>query len=82
MKCIVGIESTAHTFGVGILNMKGEILANVRDSYTTSEGGMIREVKLLGDASLVGRFAGGTLRWWDASLVGTWAVGFFGVRYV
>jgi len=50
MKCIVGIESTAHTFGVGILSSKddsgdpdlnGKILANVKDSYTTSEGGMI-----------------------------------------
>ncbi len=41
MKCIVGIESTAHTFGVGVLDMKGKILSNVKDSYTTSEGGMI-----------------------------------------
>ena len=41
MKCIVGIESTAHTFGVGIVDMSGKILANVKDSYTTSEGGMI-----------------------------------------
>lgn len=41
MKCIVGIESTAHTFGVGVVGVDGEILANVKDSYTTSEGGMI-----------------------------------------
>lgn len=41
MKCIIGIESTAHTFGVGVLDMEGKILSNVRDSYTTSEGGMI-----------------------------------------
>ena len=41
MRFIVGIESTAHTFGVGVLDMSGKILANVRDSYTTSEGGMI-----------------------------------------
>ncbi len=41
MKCIVGIESTAHTFGIGFLNMRGKILSNVRDSYTTTEGGMI-----------------------------------------
>ncbi|MCD4771130.1 tRNA (adenosine(37)-N6)-threonylcarbamoyltransferase complex transferase subunit TsaD [archaeon] len=41
MKYIVGIESTAHTFGVGILDLDGNILANVRDSYTTDEGGMI-----------------------------------------
>ena len=41
MKYIIGIESTAHTFGVGILDMDGSILSNVKDSYTTSEGGMI-----------------------------------------
>jgi N6-L-threonylcarbamoyladenine synthase len=41
MKYIAGIESTAHTFGVGILDLDGNILANVRDSYTTDEGGMI-----------------------------------------
>jgi len=37
---IIGIESTAHTFGVAVLdNMK--ILANEKDSYTTKSGGMI-----------------------------------------
>ncbi len=41
MKYMIGIESTAHTFGVGVLDMSGKILANVKDSYTTSEGGMI-----------------------------------------
>ena len=41
MKCIVGIESTAHTFGVGVVDTKGKILSNVKDSYTTVEGGMI-----------------------------------------
>ncbi len=41
MKIIVGIESTAHTFGVGVLDMRGKILANEKDSYVTSEGGMI-----------------------------------------
>ncbi|NPE26600.1 tRNA (adenosine(37)-N6)-threonylcarbamoyltransferase complex transferase subunit TsaD [Methanococcoides sp. SA1] len=41
MKCIVGIESTAHTFGIGVLDMSGKILANEKDSYVTSEGGMI-----------------------------------------
>ena len=41
MKYIIGIESTAHTFGVGVLDMDGKILANVKDSYATSEGGMI-----------------------------------------
>src|SRR3989344_1652067 len=37
---IVGIECTAHTFGVGIVH-KGKILANVRDMYTTESGGII-----------------------------------------
>ncbi len=40
MICL-GIESTAHTFGVGIVTDKGEILANARSVYTTEEGGMI-----------------------------------------
>lgn len=37
---ILGIECTAHTFGVGIVN-KGKILANVRDMYRPSKGGII-----------------------------------------
>lgn len=37
---ILGIESTAHTFGIGIVD-KGKILANVKDSYTTEKGGII-----------------------------------------
>jgi glycoprotease/Kae1 family metallohydrolase len=37
---VLGIESTAHTFGIAIL--KGsKILANARSSYTTEKGGMI-----------------------------------------
>lgn len=39
MICL-GIESTAHTFGCGIINDKAEILANVKDSYTTQKGGI------------------------------------------
>jgi len=39
MICL-GIESTAHTFGVGIVKDK-KILANVKDSYTTKTGGII-----------------------------------------
>jgi len=37
---IIGIECTAHTFGVGISN-KGKILANVRDMYKTEKGGIV-----------------------------------------
>ena len=37
---ILGIESTAHTFGIGIVD-NGKILSNVKDSYTTKSGGII-----------------------------------------
>lgn len=40
-KYILGIETTAHTFGIAILDMQGNILCNLRDMYTTEEGGMI-----------------------------------------
>lgn len=40
MPIILGIESTAHTFGVGIVK-NGEIIANVKDTYTTKKGGII-----------------------------------------
>ena len=40
MAIILGIESTAHTFGIGIVK-DGKILANVRDMYTTETGGII-----------------------------------------
>ena len=38
---ILGVESTAHTFGVGIVTDKGEVLANAKDSYSSDGGGMI-----------------------------------------
>lgn len=34
----IGIESTAHTFGVGIANGKGNLLANERSVYTPKKG--------------------------------------------
>lgn len=40
MAIILGIESTAHTFGIGIVE-NGKVLANVRRSYTTKKGGII-----------------------------------------
>jgi N6-L-threonylcarbamoyladenine synthase len=40
MALILGIESTAHTFGIGVVR-NGKILANVKDSYTTEKGGII-----------------------------------------
>jgi universal protein Kae1 len=40
MICI-GIESTAHTFGVGVVTSEGKILANAKKVFTTETGGMI-----------------------------------------
>ncbi len=40
MTMILGIECTAHTFGIGVVD-KGKILCNIRDSYTTKKGGII-----------------------------------------
>ncbi len=40
MAVILGIESTAHTFGIGIVK-NGKIIANVKDMYTTDKGGII-----------------------------------------
>jgi len=37
---ILGIECTAHTFGVAVCK-NGKILSNVRDMYTTEKGGII-----------------------------------------
>ena len=37
----MGIETTAHTFGIGIVTEKGRILANVIDSFRTQKGGLI-----------------------------------------
>lgn len=39
-RVVLGIESTAHTFGVGIVK-DGKVLSNIRDSFTTETGGMI-----------------------------------------
>ena len=40
MPTILGIESTAHTFGVAIVK-NGEVLSNVKKTYTTESGGII-----------------------------------------
>ncbi len=39
MICL-GIESTAHTFGVGIVNSKGKVLANKKHTLETETGGI------------------------------------------
>lgn len=41
MKYCLGIESTAHTFGIGIVSFDGKILANAKDAVTTEKGGLI-----------------------------------------
>ena len=40
MVIVLGIESTAHTLGIGIVK-NGKILSNVKRVFTTEEGGMI-----------------------------------------
>ena len=37
----LGIESTAHTFGIGIVDDKGRVLANAKDMYKTEKGGIL-----------------------------------------
>lgn len=37
-KICLGIESTAHSFGIGIVNERGQVLANIVDMYKTKEG--------------------------------------------
>ncbi len=37
---VLGIESTAHTFGCGIVDEDGNILADVRDTYVPEKGGI------------------------------------------
>jgi universal protein Kae1 len=44
MICL-GVESTAHTFGIGIVTDKGEVLANVLDTYRPPEGWGIEPIK-------------------------------------
>lgn len=41
MKTILGIESTAHTIGVGIVNTEGELLGDARETYEPEEGGIM-----------------------------------------
>jgi N6-L-threonylcarbamoyladenine synthase len=39
MICL-GIESTAHTFGCGIIDSKGKVYVNVKDMFVTKKGGI------------------------------------------
>jgi len=40
MAIILGIESTAHTFGIGVVR-NGKVISNVRDLMSTESGGLI-----------------------------------------
>src|SRR3989344_7570552 len=40
MTAVLGIESTAHTFGVAVVR-NGKVLSNTKKSYTTEKGGII-----------------------------------------
>ncbi|OYT36711.1 UGMP family protein [Candidatus Pacearchaeota archaeon ex4484_71] len=40
MSIVLGVESTAHTFGIGVVK-NGKVISNVRDMYTTKKGGII-----------------------------------------
>jgi len=40
MSIILGVESTAHTFGIGIVK-NGKIISNIKKTYTTEKGGII-----------------------------------------
>ncbi len=70
---VLGIETTAHTFGVGIFNGK-KIVANARQTFTTTEGGMIpnevadhhKEVK---DKVLEQAFKDSQLSWKDIDMI-------------
>lgn len=44
MYCL-GIESTAHTFGIGIVSDKGSIIANTKDVYIPPQGWGIEPIK-------------------------------------
>jgi N6-L-threonylcarbamoyladenine synthase len=41
MKYLLAIESTAHTFGIAVLNKDGKIIVNDREMYKTESGGII-----------------------------------------
>jgi N6-L-threonylcarbamoyladenine synthase len=41
MEYLLGIESTAHTFGIAIINKNKKIIVNEREMYKTDKGGII-----------------------------------------
>jgi universal protein Kae1 len=49
----LGIESTAHTFGVGVVDGKGNVLANVSDTYRPPLGWGIKPIDAAGHHAAV-----------------------------
>ena len=49
MKLALGIESTAHTFGVGIMSFDGKVLANEISLFTTEniEINLVKKILIL-----------------------------------
>jgi N6-L-threonylcarbamoyladenine synthase len=70
---ILGVESTAHTFGVGIVNDKGEVLANAYDSYTSDVGMILDDVaehhNKVADDVLKKAFKEANLSWGQVDLI-------------
>lgn len=71
---ILGVETTAHTFGVGIMNSEGRILANSKDSYTSKDIGMIPDQiadhhKQVAEKVIENAFAESKLNWDDISFI-------------
>jgi len=71
---ILGIESTAHTFGIGIINHKGEILANAFSSYTSKDQGMVPDKvaehhQTVAELILKKAFTTSNLSWKDISFI-------------
>jgi N6-L-threonylcarbamoyladenine synthase len=45
MKCVVGVESTAHTFSVAVVSSKGKILAETKNVYKAPAGSGIHPIE-------------------------------------
>ncbi len=71
---ILGVEFTAHTFGVGIVDSDGNILANAMDSFTSTDAGMIPDQlaehhKKVADIVLQKAFDEAQVGWNDISFI-------------
>lgn len=71
---LLGLECTAHTFGIGIVNSTGKIIANVKDSFTSADHGMIpHEIadhhKAVAEKVLDGALKIAKITWKDISFI-------------